>query len=109
MNTILNKERKLQKSILKASFQLESCYVFSHSANLQILAKKKLTKNQASQKMYYLGLLSKRRSNSISIQIRYAINFHTTGTKQKQCTVCGKRKLFYTVWNIFTKKGCKFS
>ena len=93
MNTILNKERKLQKSILKASFQLESCYVFSHSANLQILAKKKLTKNQASQKNV-LGLLSKRRSNSISIQIRFAINFHTTGTKQKQCTVCGKRKLF---------------
>ena len=27
-------------------------YFFSHSTNLQILAKKKLTKNQASQKMY---------------------------------------------------------
>ena len=27
-------------------------YLFSHSTNLQILAKKKLTKNQVSQKMY---------------------------------------------------------
>ena len=54
MNTLLNKERKQQKSILKSSFQLGSYvvyYLFSHSTNLQILAKK-LTKNQASQKMY---------------------------------------------------------
>ena len=101
MNTILNKERKLQKSILKASFQLESCYVFSHSANLQILAKKKLTKNQASQKNV-LGLLSKRRSNSISIQIRLAINFHTTGTKQKH-NVWGKKTFPHCVEHIYQK------